>query len=236
MALHEAYRAGYSFAETAGYDAKTGTFFGLNPTDFGNMVRNAGLRLLGGHMAFAPHEVDKACENAAKAGIEFLVCSSFAADHKEGLTSYHKLASFFNLAGKKAKQYGLQFAYHNHHFEFEEINGVVPYDVLLQHTDPAYVFFEMDLGWVVFAGHAPVDYFNKYPGRFPLWHIRDIDPKTNNSVAIGHGNINFGAFFKAAELAGLRYPIVEIGSQVPNALNNIILSYQYLQAADFFQY
>ena len=108
------------------------------------------------------------------------------------------------------KDAGFKFAFHNHKHEFVEVDssGVLMYDMLLQETDPELVDFEMDIGWAVAAGADPLIYFKKYPGRFKLFHVKDMDDD-NHSVVVGKGKIDFTSIFAQSKLAGVKYYIVE---------------------------
>jgi len=99
----------------------------------------------------------------------------------------------------------LKFGYHNHSTEFQKENGKVLYDVLLDRTDPKLVHMEMDLGWVIAAGSDPIEYFNKYPGRFPLWHLKDMSKATKSSVEFGKGDVNILQLLQNAKKSGMKY-------------------------------
>lgn len=102
----------------------------------------------------------------------------------------------------------MKFCFHNHYTEFEKVDGEIPYDVLLKYTDQSLVTFEMDLCWTIAAGVNPVDYFNKYPGRFELLHMKDIT--ADRKVAtMGEGIINFKPIFAKLKHAGVKYFFVE---------------------------
>jgi sugar phosphate isomerase/epimerase len=92
-------------------------------------------------------------------------------------------------AGKACKSAGIQFAYHNH--DFEKTVDFIPYDFILQNTSADLVKMESDLYWFAKAGQDPVEYFNKYPGRFPLCHVKDMEAGTKIFTEVGNGNIDF---------------------------------------------
>jgi sugar phosphate isomerase/epimerase len=111
--------------------------------------------------------------------------------------------------GKKCKEAGLQLLYHNHNFEFEKNkNGVVPIEYFLENLDPEYVNFEIDLYWAVKAGADPVAYFKKYPGRFKMWHVKDMDDQ-GRFAPVGTGTIDFARILQNKEVSGMQYYIVE---------------------------
>ena len=106
------------------------------------------------------------------------------------------------------KQAGMRFAYHNHDFEFMPLEGEVPYDIILRQTDPETVFLELDLYWASKAGQDPVTLFENNPGRFPLWHVKDM--AADGSIAdVGDGVIDFPRIFSVADQAGLEHAFIE---------------------------
>lgn len=142
------------------------------------------------------------------------------------------MADIFNHIGESCKKAGLGFAYHNHFMEFQKINdGELMYDLLLQKTDPNLVDFEMDLGWTIVGGGDPVAYFNKYPGRFKFFHVKDMN-EDNQSVVVGQGKIDFAAIFDQSKKAGVKYYIVEYeGREDPVA--SVAASVAYLKKMTF---
>jgi sugar phosphate isomerase/epimerase len=144
------------------------------------------------------------------------------------LDQVKNFADIFNSVGEACRKADLRFAYHNHSMEFKEIEeGGMMYDLLLQQTDPNLVDFEMDLGWAVAAGADPLAYFNKYPGRFKLFHVKDMNEE-NRSVVVGQGKIDFASIFAQSKKAGAQYYIVEYeGREDPVA--SVAASVKYLK-------
>ena len=119
------------------------------------------------------------------------------------------LANILTTLGKKANKAGLKLLYHNHDFEYlKDTEGIVPIDYLLEHCDPKYVNFQMDLYWVTKAGADPVAYFNKYPKRFKIWHVKDMDDQ-GRFAPVGEGQIDFTRILAKKELSGMKYYMVE---------------------------
>ena len=112
-------------------------------------------------------------------------------------------------------------------------DGKIPYDVLLENTDPKLVKFEMDLYWIKKAGYEPVDYFKKYPGRFALWHVKDQDPQSGKYTEVGKGDIDFKEIFNHASDSGMKYFFVELDNSEKPALDSIKISFDYLNKAAF---
>jgi sugar phosphate isomerase/epimerase len=144
------------------------------------------------------------------------------------LDQVKNMADIFNQIGKSCKKADLRFAYHNHSMEFQEIEGSgIMYDLLLERTDPDLVDFEIDLGWAVAAGADPVAYFEKYPGRFKLFHVKDMNAE-NRSVVVGQGKIDFASIFAQSGKAGVKYYIVEYeGREDP--MGSVAASVTYLK-------
>ncbi|HEX4849311.1 MAG TPA: sugar phosphate isomerase/epimerase, partial [Puia sp.] len=126
----------------------------------------------------------------------------------------------------------IQFGYHNHNTEFEKVNGQVLYDVLLDRSDPHLVKMELDLGWMIVAGYDPIDYFNKYPGRFPLWHLKDMDKTKKQSTEFGKGEVDIVKLLQNAGKSGMKHYFVEQEEYAVNAFESIQLDYNYLMKLD----
>ena len=153
---------------------------------------------------------------------------------RESLDDYKRLAEWLNMAGQMCQNAGIQLCYHNHAFEFEEMNGEIPYDILLSFTEPELLKFEMDLYWVYKAGRSPFQYFSKYPGRFPLWHVKDMDStKRKHFTAVGRGTIEFPPIFEKADRAGMKHFFVEQDECPGNPLDSIKVSYDYLMEMEY---
>ncbi|HLX75479.1 MAG TPA: sugar phosphate isomerase/epimerase, partial [Terriglobales bacterium] len=123
-------------------------------------------------------------EAAHVIGHEYIVNPWINEEDRGSLDKWKKMAEFFNETGRKVKEAGLQFAHHNHDFEFKPTDGKVPYDLLLKETDPDLVKLEMDLYWITAAGQDPLKYFNEYPGRFPMLHVKDRPVKLPHPVYV----------------------------------------------------
>ncbi|CAA9269757.1 MAG: Sugar or sugar phosphate isomerase/epimerase/dehydrotase [uncultured Adhaeribacter sp.] len=173
--------------------------------------------------------MQKLVDMAAESGQAYLTCAFMFPSEHQTLDQYKKHAELFNRAGEACKKAGLQFAYHNHDFEFEKIDGQVPYDLLLAQTDKDLVKMELDLYWVAKSGNDALALFEKNPGRFPLWHVKDMD-KTEKKffTEVGNGSIDFKRIFAAAKTSGMEYYFVEQDVTPGNPLDSITTSYQNL--------
>ena len=136
--------------------------------------------------------------------------SSKAAKGPLTLDDWRWSADQFNQVATKVEAAGMRFAYHNHHAEFGAIDGILPYDELLKHTDPAKVSFELDCGWVIVGGQDPVQYLKQYPTRIVMLHVKDFKDNKPPSVELGTGSIDYAPIFAAAAATGhIRHAFVE---------------------------
>ena len=187
--------------------SKKGHYYGLTPLEMKGACRALGMQLVSGHAAL-DRNFDQTLEEAAASGQEYLICSSMPSDGQT-IDNYKKVAEAFNSAGEACKKLGIKFGYHNHEYEFESDNGVVLYDVLMDHTEPELVHMELDLGWVVVAGKDPLDYFKKYPGRFPLWHLKDMDMAKKESTEFGKGALDIALMMANQDASGVKHIFIE---------------------------
>lgn len=210
-------KAGYSEVEMYGLD-KDNKFFGHTVKQIAAFLKTSGLTSSGGH--YMPEDflfkngngddVKNLCDVANELGNSYVIIPWLDKESRDTIDKYKALAHRMNLAGEICKKENLQLGYHNHDFEFEDMNGQHGYDILLNNTDSSLVKMEMDLYWVVRAGYDPVTIFKSYPGRFPLWHVKDMDKKNNSqNTEVGNGLLDFKKIFAEADLAGVKHYIVE---------------------------
>lgn len=224
---------GYNSIELAAYGG--GKFYKKSPEEFKKMANDLGLKVLSSHNGFSADKLSETVDDCAKLGVEFSVLPSFGSAPRKTVDDYKKQAARFNTYGEACKKAGIQFAYHNHAFEFEKIGNEIPYDILLKETDPELVKFEMDLYWIKKGGYEPLDYFKNYPGRFALWHVKDMDPNTGKYTEVGSGDINFKEIFDNANKSGMKYFFVELDNSERPALESVKISFDYLSKADYVQ-
>ena len=219
---------GYNFIEAAGYSK--GTFYNYSPEEFKKLVQQSGLIPMSTHSAVTAENAAIVAEDSIKAGMRYLVLPSLGQEYRKDLDGYKRAAEEFNKIGEVCKSIGISFGYHNHAFEFEKMNGTVPYDILLENTEPDLVLMQVDTYWMVYGGYDPLDYFKNYPGRFRLWHVKDMaDDDSRESTEIGSGKLQFPAYFENAKTAGLEAVIVEQESFKMDPVKSITKSYQYLK-------
>ncbi|MCK8491157.1 sugar phosphate isomerase/epimerase [Spirosoma sp. RP8] len=163
-------------------------------------------------------------DDAAEGELSYLVCASTPV---ATLDEINKSIEVFQKTGEAAKKAGIGFAYHNHATEFDPVEGgKTPYELILSQTDKDLVKMELDLAWATKAGKDPVALFKGQPGRFPLWHIKDIKSDLKTITEVGNGVVDFKRIFAAAGIAGLKYIFVE--QDMAPGIENIQISYQNL--------
>ena len=144
---------------------------------------------------------------------------------------YKFVAAQFNKAGEACRNHHLKLAYHNHSFEFKRLqDGSTGYDILLKETDPALVSFEVDLFWAVKAGASPLTMFTDHPGRFTMWHVKDMDKNNKNlNTEIDQGAVNFKAIFAESKLSGVKHYFVEHETNYkPNEIGSVKTSFDFV--------
>jgi sugar phosphate isomerase/epimerase len=172
----------------------------------------------------------RAVDDAATVGIKYMVCAYLSDAERGGLDHYEYVAEQLNKAGEICRKSGIQLCYHNHDFEFVPQEGKLPFDVLLNNTDKGLLKLELDLYWVAKAGHDPIALFNKHPGRFPLWHVKDMDKTAKKAFTeVGNGVINFKKIFSQADKAGLKYFFVEQDITPGSPFDSITQSIRYIR-------
>ncbi len=205
-ALAAAGEIGYDWVEAA--DHGDGKFYGLKPKEFGKLVKKSGMAPISSHSALRLGNYEQMIDDAAEAGMQYIMLPSLPGEWSGSVDGYQRAADFFNKAGERCKKAGIRFGFHNHQVEFLEINGRVPYDILLELTDPKLVTFEIDLAWITAAGKDPVAYFRKYPGRFEVWHMKDLTPEKQDAT-LGEGIIDFKPILAETRTAGMKYWFLE---------------------------
>ena len=218
---------GYKEVEFAGY-------FDHTPTDVKAILDRHGLSAPSTHIALAGEDAWQTSLETAKAiGHEYIVVPWIPEERRKTLDDWKSVADVFNRAAKMAHDAGLQFAYHNHDFEFPKVDGQVPYDVLLQNTDPKLVQLEIDLYWMTKGGQDPLAYFARWPGRIPLVHVKDsAGAPEHKMVDVGQGKIDWKRIFAKQDQAGIKHFFVE-HDQPPQPFDDIAASYRYLKQLEF---
>lgn len=241
---------GYKNIESA--FSMQGGFYGKKPKEFDAMLRDMGLRWRAHHVIGAPFKLppdaklptdekgnpikippmknlkenmQELVDGVAEGGIKYLVCANIPTNTPEEVAD---AVSILTRTGEACKKAGLQLTYHNHDWEFRTIGESKPYDVFLSQIPADLLKMELDLAWAVKAGVDPVALFEKHPGRFPLWHVKDMDKAMETIKPVGDGVIDFGRIFKHAKKAGLKYPFIE-HDMPADAFDSLTRSKNYLK-------
>ena len=246
--------AGYKWIEPYGYEERK--FLKKTPGEFQNICADLGMSVpsvhsvtevssSGGKDAIID-QMKTTADDAIALGSKYLVWAFLKPEERTSMDDYKRHVETWNQFGEICKEAGIQFAYHNHDFEFQKFEGEseYPYDLIMRETDHDNVKFEMDLFWVSIAGQDPVEWFKKDPGRFHLWHVKDMVKEEDKYVVedldrffapVGKGVIDFKRIFDARQSSGMKYFFVEqdFCKQGISPLDNIKISWNYLNNADF---
>ena len=229
---------GYTSTEAANYD--NGKLYGLSPEDYKKAIEASGLEVLSSHVGhnLSDQELasgdfsealkwwDKCIDCHKRAGMKYIV--NPGVNFPKTLKEANIICKYMNAVGEKVNAAGMKFGYHNHSYEFGQVEGKMWYDYMIEHTDADKVFFEMDVYWTVRGQASPVDYFNKYPGRFLLLHIKDHRELGQS------GMVGFDAIFNNADKAGMKALVVELeGSTKPSIMDGMKESIDYIKEAKF---
>lgn len=209
---------GFGEVENFGYSGK---FFGMTPAEYKSVLGDLGLTAPSGHYMYGnfgnkkiPGTVlngwEKAVEDAAAIGQQYMVIAYLMPEERGDIDNYKRTAEGISKAAEVCKKSGIQLCYHNHDFEFEAQNGILPFDILTKETSAELVKIELDLYWASKAGQDPVSLFKQHKGRIALWHVKDMDntPK-KHFTEVGNGVIDFASIFKNAKASGMKHFFVE---------------------------
>ena len=235
--LRQVASIGYKEVESFGY--ADGRFFGMTPAEYKTVLKDLGLSAPSGHYTTGKvmkgtgtltNGWQQAVDDAAALGQKYMVCAYLFPQERTKLDDYKEFVDLFNTSAELCKKAGMQFCYHNHDFEFNELDGQIPYDLLLSQTDAKLVQLELDLYWATFANQDPVALFKKHPGRFPLWHVKDMEKTAERAFApVGTGSIDFQRIFNARKTAGMTHYFVEQDVCKIPPLDAIAISYKNVE-------
>lgn len=239
-ALEKLAQLGFNQIEIYGYD---GLFFGKKHNEFKQILKNTGIKVISSHHTTGVvqpgkgslmNNWEKTVEDLQSLDTKYMVCS-YLFPEEQTIESYKKLPDLLEKSGEATQKANIQFAYHNHDFEFDDFdekNNV--YDFILKNTSSNLVKMELDLYWMAKAGLNPLDYFEKYPGRFPLWHVKDMKAENQDFTEVGNGTIDFETIFRHKEKAGLKHWFLEQDSSDKNIFESIVLSKKFILQNSYF--
>jgi sugar phosphate isomerase/epimerase len=238
---------GYKEIESA--FSKKGGYYGMKPKEFAAFLKDTGMSWKSHHVLGAPFKLPPGAkmptdadgkpisippmrnlqdnmqalvDEAAEGSVKFLVCANTPISTLDEIKAS---AEVLNKTDEACKKAGIGFAYHNHDAEFRTVEGQIPYEIFLSQTK---MLMELDLAWATKGGKDPVELFKLHPGRFPLWHVKDLDAKREMVLPVGEGTIDYKRIFAAASTAGMQHIFVE-HDMPKDALASITTSYGYLR-------
>lgn len=232
--LNKCRELGYEEVETAGY--ANGKLYDKSASEFRKVIDQLGINAVSGHfeLQYFQNDISRAVDLAAEVGMKFMVLPWLNPEDRETLDQYKAHAQLLNRTAEVALEKGIQVCYHHHDFEFDEIDGIQPIDVLLKETDPKLVKLELDLYWVAKSGWDPVKFIQLHRGRIPLWHLKDIGKSESQEIAdVGEGLLDFKNIFSEANTSGLMHhfvehdnskdPMASIAKSISNLQQNILV-------------
>ena len=226
--------ASFGYKELETYSYNNGKIFGLDFAEFCKHVKGLGMKVTSGHYGLSMIKGDtwqQAVDDAKKNGQEFMVVAYINEPDRKSIDDYKRICADLNKAGEVCNKSGVRFGYHNHAFEFEKLDGEVPFDVMLKELDHKNVGMEMDIFWVINGGQDPLKYFTQHPGRFEQWHIKDMDKADRNKNAnVGTGSIDFKPIFAQAKLSGMKRWYVEHDTFPGEPIDSVEADAKYLKS------
>ena len=201
--------------------------------NFASHAKGLGMKVVSGHYGLDKIKGDtwqKAVEDAKKNGQKYMVLPYLNEPDRKSIDDYKKICADLNAAGEVCNKNGIRFQYHNHAFEFDTVDGQIPFDVMLKELDPKKVGMEMDIFWMVNAGQDPIKYFTQYPGRFEQWHVKDMDKADRTKNAdVGTGTIDYKSLFTQAKLSGMKHWYVEYDNYPGDPIDSAAASAKFLK-------
>jgi sugar phosphate isomerase/epimerase len=237
--LKRIHEIGYRDVEVGGFH-----YYGKKPAELKRLLNDNGLRAVSTHCnndQLKKH-LEKSIMDARECGITYIGLASLDDQDRKSLDAIKRDAEWFNHLGEAVNNAGAHFFYHGHNFDYGDVGGVVEYDELIRRTDPKLANFQLDCFWCVRAGKDPVDYFNRFPGRFIQLHVKDLKPGFPPSTVgedrpeaftqVGQGVIDWRRIFEAAPKGGVQHYYVEQDHSDRDTLESARMSYDYLHHLD----
>lgn len=212
---------GYEDLETYGYDPEKKSYYGLQASEFRKLINDHNLTASSGHydlflyLSKSDDELKRYvdhCIDGARQLNQRYITWPWLDPESRTIEKFKILTSKLNMVGEQVTKAGLGFAYHNHDFEFVDHYGENGYDIIMRETDPSLVKLQIDLYWAMHSSkRSPAELFSKQPGRFVMWHIKDMDKVTRDYTELGNGSIDYTVILPEASRAGLEYYFLEQG-------------------------
>ncbi|MBM1107126.1 sugar phosphate isomerase/epimerase [Aurantibacter crassamenti] len=231
---------GYEDSELFGYDGEKGTYYGMKAVDFKSLLDDLDFTVTSGHYDFSSYfmkpfsellsYVDQCIEGSHKIGSKYITWPWLAPEYRT-IENFKILSEKLNKIGEQVTKAGLGFAYHNHDFEFTDHNGQTGYDIILKETDADFVKLQMDMYWVEHSSKlSPSELITQNPGRYVMWHIKDMDKVTRDYSELGNGSIDYVDMLSKIDKDALQYYYIEQGSNFAhNSMQSIADSAAYFK-------
>ncbi|MCY0888758.1 MAG: sugar phosphate isomerase/epimerase [Alicyclobacillaceae bacterium] len=215
---------GFEGVEFAGYG-------GMTPRELRHAVDHLGLTPVSSHVPLADLEdsLERVVEQSAELGLQHVFCPYLPEERRQTKADYQRLAEWLQKSGELFAEANIGFGYHNHAFEFMSFDGIFALDYLYEQTDAKFVEAELDLYWIAYANQSPSAYIERYAGRCPILHMKDMTPDEERFFApVGHGCLDWSSIFTAANASGVEWYIVEQDVCRGNPLESIQSSFEFL--------
>jgi len=220
---------GYQDFETYGYEAEKDIFYGFKSSEFKNILDDLELTVTSGHYGFSPfleksddelrRFVDQCIIGAKRVNSKYITWP-WTAPELRTIDNFKLMSQKLNLIGEQVQNANLGFAYHNHGFEFEDHNGENGFDIIIKETDPSTVKLEMDMYWVMHSSnYTPQELIDAQPGRYVMWHLKDMDKVTRDYTELGNGSIDYVKLLPDPLKSGLEFYYLEQGGNF--AINSV---------------
>lgn len=230
---------GYEEVETYGFDKH---YWGVEPKVARQILDDNNLTSSSGHYDLNKFLLNNAAGDDLKRYVDDCIAGAHVLKQEyivwpwldpslRTIEKFKLVAETLNKTGEQIKKGGLQLAYHNHDFEFIEQDGQIGFDIIMNETDPSLIKLEMDMYWISRASKlTPHEWFLKQPGRFELWHIKDMDKVNRDYEVMGEGSIDFKAIMPDTGLAGAKHIFVEQGGNFkPDSMSCVKRSADYVK-------
>lgn len=219
--LEQAMQMGYEDFETYGYEPVSDKYYGFKSKEFKSILDDMGLSTSSGHYDFSNYfdqptdamlrYVDSCINGALALDQDYITWPWLHPDFRN-IEGFKSLTDKLNIIGERVNNAGLGFAYHNHGFEFVDHDGEQGYDIILSQTDSDLVKLQLDLYWAVHSSkRSPKELIDSEPGRFVMWHIKDMDKITRDYSELGNGSIDYDQMLSSIDQSGLKYYFLEQG-------------------------
>jgi len=223
---------GYKHIEAYGLDTDGMFLKKITPKHYAKVIADLGMEFKATHCSYTTADkAQKMIDAAKETGMEYLIVPAVGRNLRTSVDSWKGIAENFNKMGEMCNKVGLKFGYHNHAFEFEKIDGIIPQELLMSETEKDLVHFEADLFWVTKGGYDPIKLIKKFPGRIKLLHVKDATPELEGTT-VGKGIIDFEAIFKVSKKDAVEYYFVE-DERTDAPFKNIKADFEYISSQKY---